>query len=166
MENLKVKKITDTDYLCPILNTRYNGGWVKSITGINKAKSNGYSLQGDFLSNGNKSSSEVRVTEGKLYLDCGIGGSRKSQEKKYTFFTIRNSEIVIVHEEKDSSSWAINSWEAIEKFLAGSSKEIIPEPTNPKLSDFSTADLIAELQARQKNENLGAFRIIEMDEVK
>ena len=30
---------------------RYNGGWVKTITGIDKDYQNGYSLNGDFVAN-------------------------------------------------------------------------------------------------------------------
>ena len=29
--------------------TRYNGGWAKTVTGLDKSRTNGYSILGDFL---------------------------------------------------------------------------------------------------------------------
>ena len=60
---------------------RYNGGWVKTITGIDKDYSNGYSLNGEFVAN--KRVTNVNLEEDTLYLDCSIGGSRKNQEKDF-----------------------------------------------------------------------------------
>lgn len=96
---------------------RYNGGWTKKVTGIDKTKLNGFSILGDFI-NG------LQYYEvGGLYLDCGIGGSRKNQKNEYVLFTLNESgDInVILKVEKWSWSsknndWAIQMWGHIEAY--------------------------------------------------
>jgi hypothetical protein len=92
---------------------RYNGGWVKTIEGIDKTKNNGFSLIGKFLD------PVDFYNVGGLYLDCDVQGSRKHQEKNYRLFTINeDGEIVILQEIVDGKQgWAIELWDTIEKFL-------------------------------------------------
>ncbi len=117
--------------------TRYNGGWTKSVTGIDRSKNNGYSLKGDFMG---KSGDTYIV--GNLYLDCGIGGSRKNQEKFYNLFTIESDgKVKVIAEAEDSREWAISLWNMIEEFL-GKEK---PSP----LAKFSTEELLAEIARRK-----------------
>lgn len=182
-----MKKITDTDFIINLLEklpdgldtTRYNGGWVKEITGINKEKSNGYSLIGDFLDGGKEAI--VRCTIGKLYLDCGIGGSRKNQENEYTLFTIKDDEILILKKVSKGKTWAIDLWPEIEKCLGEQPQQkdiaiIIAEKraTEIALKELSSDSLITELQNRGydvssllKNINLEkeipVYRNIEME---
>lgn len=129
--------------VCP--GTRYNGGWAKKIIGLNKTKTNGFSLLGSFVDNGK--SGDYIIESGKLYLDCGIGGSRKNQEKQYKLFTIHNDELIILAEATSyrgtNHTWATELWPEIEKFL-GAEKE------NP-LEKFSDAELLAELKKRGIN---------------
>ena len=56
---------------------RYNGGWTKTVTGLDKQITNGYSILGEF-----KPQKKDWYCEGGLYLDKGIGGSRKNQIRK------------------------------------------------------------------------------------
>ena len=51
--------------------TRYNGGWIKSVERLDKSKTNGYSLVGEFLKSG------LQWMGPGFYLDCSKGGSRK-----------------------------------------------------------------------------------------
>jgi len=91
---------------------RYNGGWCKSVTGLDKSKTNGYSIVGDFMSKRNE-----WYVVGNLYLDCGIGGSRKNQQKYYTLFTVNeNANVIVIKEIDDTPSWATNLWDSIEKY--------------------------------------------------
>lgn len=182
-----MKKITDTDFIIELLEnpptgidtTRYNGGWVKKIIGINKEKSNGYSLIGDFIDGGKEAI--VRCTIGRLYLDCGIGGSRKNQEKEYTLFTIKDDKILILKKISECKTWAIDLWPEIEKFLGEQPQQkdiaiIIAEKkaTETALKELSSDSIITELQNRGydissllKNINLEneipVYRNIEME---
>jgi len=142
-----MRKITDTDYFVSTSElpsdfngTRYNGGWAKKITGIDKSKSNGFSIQGDWVESGKEG--YYRVTEGVLYLDCDIQGSRKNQNKEYTLFTILKGEIIVLKTIKDCSSWALEFWPAIDKFLK-------TEISNNPLSKFSIEELQAEIERRK-----------------
>lgn len=147
-----MRKITETDYLIDIKEDfperenfdtdRYNGGWAKEITGINKKKSNGYSLIGDFLDNGKEGA--YRVSEGKLYLDCNIDGSRKNQKKEYTLFTILNNKLIILDDEaKENKNWAIDMWPAIEKHFNSAQKI-----EKDRFFGFTDNDLLKELSKR------------------
>lgn len=150
-----MRKITETDYLIDIEEdfpkreyfdtNRYNGGWVKEITGINKTKSNGYSLIGPFVENGKEGS--YRVTNNKLYLDCNIAGSRKRHDKQYTLFTIKDGKLIILHDEsmekKENKNWAINMWPSIESHLNNMQKI-----DKDKFFGFTDTELINELSSR------------------
>ena len=95
--------------------TRYNGGWLKTITKIDKDYQNGYSLVGKFLP---LSSGKINLHENELYLDCSIGGSRKHQEKSYHLFKIVGREIVIIQTiECAGRDWAVSLWDSIEEEL-------------------------------------------------
>jgi hypothetical protein len=98
--------------------TRYNGGWTKRVTGIDKTKTNGYSILGDFTKTGPQ---YYDVNE--LYLDCGVGGSRKNQKNEYTLFTLSEKGDINIIAEIDrplwnsvNNDWAIQMWEHIEAY--------------------------------------------------
>lgn len=93
--------------------TRYNGGWMKTITKINKEKTDGYSLIGEFI-NG-----PIWIKPHSLLLDCGIGGSRKNQEKFYKLFTVdENGNEIKIADIDEGRDWAIKCWSFIEEYLA------------------------------------------------
>lgn len=150
-----MQKITETDYLIDSQEInpefdgdRYNGGWVKRITGVDKTKSNGYSLLGDFVDGGK--SRAYRVTEGAIYLDCDIQGSRKNQRREFSLFTVINGGIVLLQSVREdrTTHWAIDMWPAIEQFFIRDQ----PEPDSP-LAHISTEDLLAELARRERKIN-------------
>lgn len=136
-----MKKLNEKQFFgCPedyLESTRYNGGWIKEITGLDKSKNNGYSLIGSF-----KGKSGDTYEVGHLYLDCDIRGSRKNQFKHYKLFTIKSDGAVkeIAYQE-DARDWAINLWDAVEQFLDSDEKD------NP-LEVFPDEELIAEMKRR------------------
>lgn len=89
---------------------RYNGGWTKIVTGLDKSVTNGYSILGDFTTSGKKDWYSTNA----LYLDCGIGGSRKNQERNYTLFRVNEKGEPIIIAKSDGKNWATELWEAIE----------------------------------------------------
>ncbi|MBT9258166.1 MAG: hypothetical protein KM310_00205 [Clostridiales bacterium] len=117
--------------------TRYNGGWIKHVTGLDKTKRNGYSILGQFMRHGK----DLYIVGG-LYLDCGIGGSRRRHRKHYTLFrVVAADKIEILATVGDAPDWAINLWPAIEEALAS-------EPADNPLAVFTTEELMAELKRR------------------
>lgn len=102
--------------------TRYNGGWTKTVTGLDKTKGNGFSILGEFLRGG------VQPLQPGLYLDCGIGGSRKNQEHHYHLVELTpTGEVIILQSvdglsgytrNKEGGDWAVRLWPAIEAYFA------------------------------------------------
>jgi hypothetical protein len=120
---------------------RYNGGWTKSVTGLDKSRANGYSIRGDFM---RPNASDIYAIGG-LYLDCNISGSRKNYHKTYRLFRVTgpDSAEVLVRDDSNSPDWAVNLWAAIEAALAPT--EATPNP----LAQYRTEELIAELKRRE-----------------
>ena len=93
--------------------SRYNGGWVKRVTKLDKRQTNGYSLVGDFLKAG------MQWVSPGVYLDCSIAGSRKHPDKHYTLFRLqRDGTVENVAEVENRRDWAVKLWPAIETALA------------------------------------------------
>ena len=63
--------------------SRYNGGWIKTVTGLNKLNTDGYSLRGEFLNE-----DRLQWISPSLYLDCSISGSRKNQSSTHNLFVV------------------------------------------------------------------------------
>jgi len=115
--------------------TRYNGGWTKSVTGLDKSVANGYSIKGDFMRKG----TDI-YTVGGVYLDCDIGGSRKNLRRDFRLFRVLEDGVdVLADDTSGSRDWAVGFWDAIEEEL---SVEVNP------LAAFSDAELVAELGRR------------------
>lgn len=101
--------------------TRYNGGWTKTITGINKMVSSGFSLLGEFIKGG------LFPCLPGLYLDCGMGGSRKNVTHHYTLVEVTDTgevEVIATVEGlsgysrgKTGGDWAVQLWEPIEDYF-------------------------------------------------
>ena len=93
--------------------TRYNGGWAKTVTGLDKSRTNGYSILGDFLD----IDAPQYWKEGTLILDCDIYGSRKHPEKTYRLFRYENGKLSLLTEESDTKDWAVRMWPLIEEYM-------------------------------------------------
>jgi hypothetical protein len=92
--------------------SRYNGGWLKTVTGIDKTQTNGYSLIGKFVN------LPANLTVPCLLLNCNIAGSRKNQAKRYQLFKLdETGAVTLVKETGDSKTWAVDLWEEIEQSL-------------------------------------------------
>ena len=97
--------------------TRYNGGWIKSVEQIDKSKTNGYSLVGEFCKSG------LQWMSPGVYLDCSIGGSRKNQRYVYTVFALREDGTTVAYNddaiavEGRGGDWAVRLWPVIERAL-------------------------------------------------
>ncbi len=137
-------------------NWRYNGGWTKRVEGLDKGKTNGYSILGDFTPVG------MRWIEPGVYLDCNIGGSRNNQAKEYRLFTVERDGSLNAWQHPDGSwdlsetrsrplrDWAVHLWpligQALEDFYSSA-----PEPA-PVVSmiDEDQAAFRAQVEATQE----------------
>ena len=93
--------------------TRYNGGWAKTVTGLDKSRTNGYSILGDFLD----IDAPRYWKEGTIILDCDIHGSRKHHKKTYRLFQYQDGKLSLLAQEGDTKDWAVKLWAAIEDAL-------------------------------------------------
>jgi hypothetical protein len=105
--------------------SRYNGGWIKQITGLDKSVTDGYSILGEFAPK-----KKTWVKPG-VYLDCSIAGSRKNQDRRFHLFILcTDGSIKQIGEEMEYSGssggdWAVDMWDDIENTLKN------PNFTNP-----------------------------------
>lgn len=95
--------------------SRYNGGWTKLITALDKSHDDGYSLVGGFV----RKETVTALQEPGLYLDKDIGGSRKNQRAYYTLFELKQDATVRVLAtlQSDKADWAIKLWPHVEKYF-------------------------------------------------
>jgi len=94
--------------------TRYNGGWAKTVKGLDKSKTNGYSILGDFVD----IDAPQYWKEGTIILDCDIYGSRKHPEKTYRLFQYQDGKLHLLTFVGDTKDWAVKLWPVIEEALA------------------------------------------------
>jgi hypothetical protein len=127
--------------------TRYNGGWIKTVTGLDKSVTNGYSLRGNFA--------QARITWNSpgLYLDCSIGGSRKNQDNYYHLFILKTDGSIsrVGPEIKNGKDWAVQLWSYVEIVLKDPNFMHPTQPETPELQELrlKEAELLQQLQEVQ-----------------
>ena len=98
----------------PDIKYRQQGGWLKTITELDKSTTTGYSLVGDFVEAGDF---EKEYTDG-LYLDCNKEGTSKKPQTDYRLFRIKEGKLRLLDMVIDADKeWATLLWEAIEDEL-------------------------------------------------
>ena len=96
----------------PSMKYRQQGGWLKTITELDKTVNNGFSIVGDFVENGNY---PVEYHEG-LYLDCNKEGTSKKPQTDYRLFRINSDGVRLLDMVIDADkTWATLLWDAIEE---------------------------------------------------
>ncbi len=91
--------------------SRYNGGWLKTVNGLDKSFTNGFSIEGQFVKAGNY---KMDYSHG-LYLDCSKDGSRKNQVWNYHLFRVDDDGFHLLHTvENGGRNWACEFWEIID----------------------------------------------------
>lgn len=126
--------------------SRYNGGWIREVTRIDKTQTNGYSLVGNFLKGGKQ-----WLSPG-VYVDCSIGGSRKHREKRYTAFRLDGEgEVHVLGTAGDSRDWAVRLWPAIEQGLKEAEEEKMKEtPASPEAAAEKLKELMKKKEELEK----------------
>lgn len=96
--------------------SRYNGGWLKTVTGLDKSVTNGFSILGKFVDAGDF----LEDYKPGLYLDCSKDGSRKHQEWNYHLFRVDERGFTLIKVLEDAGRhFAVEFWEPIEQELHG-----------------------------------------------
>lgn len=91
--------------------SRYNGGWLKTVTGLDKTVTNGFSIEGQFVKAGDF---KMDYKPG-LYVDCSKKGSRKNQKWNYHLFQVNEDGFHLLQTVEDGrGAWACELWEMIE----------------------------------------------------
>ena len=93
--------------------SRYNGGWAKLVKGLDKSRTNGYSILGDFVD----IDAPQYWKDGTIILDCDIHGSRKHPEKTYRLFQYQDGKLHLLTYVGDTKDWAVKLWPVIEEAL-------------------------------------------------
>lgn len=94
--------------------SRYNGGWLKTVTGLDKSVTNGFSILGKFVEAGDF----LEDYKPGLYLDCSKDGSRKHQEWNYHLFRVDERGFTLIKVLEDAGRhFAVEFWDTIEKEL-------------------------------------------------
>ena len=120
--------------------SRYKA-WAKTVTSVDKTKSNGYAFEGSFVSLDRKAELEI----GTHIMVFGETGSRAYHlpTVKLHRVTADGLEELRTWEALDRS-WALECRDEIADLIQTPSEEAEPNP----LAEFSTEDLIAELKRR------------------
>ena len=102
------EEITNID---PSINFRATGGWVKTVTGLDKSVLNGFSLVGEFVKAGDYKS---EFSDG-LYLDCNKEGTSKKPQQDYRLFRFRDGKVRLLDMVIDGKQgWAVDLWDALD----------------------------------------------------
>jgi len=91
-----------------------NGGWIKTVTGLDKTKNNGYSIQGKFVEK-----TGLSLYQPGLYLLCDVQGSRRNHKKNYVLVRFDGKNVELIKELPGGGrDWALRLWPAIESAIA------------------------------------------------
>ena len=122
--------------------SRYNGGWIRKIDRIDKSKTNGYSLIGEFCRDG------LQWMAPGVYLDCSRGGRRKYQRMIYTVFVLHEDGTVtaynddaVVSDVGQGGDRFVRLWPAVERAL----EEVASVDNKLAALRARRAELLAEL---------------------
>ncbi len=96
------QEITNLD---PSINFRYAGGWLKTVTGLDKSVLNGYSLVGEFVKSGDF---KEEYSDG-LYLDCNKTGK---------LLRLKHGKLTLIDQVYDGrKNWAVEFWDSVSEEL-------------------------------------------------
>lgn len=100
-----------------------SGNWCKFVEGIDKTRSDGYSIEGAFVSQ----FSQLKSQQPGLYLHCQKKGGKKGQQKRlYLLFVLQpDGQVEVINEFQSSSKdWAVQVWPEIEAYFALQSNSV------------------------------------------
>ena len=101
------EEITNID---PSINFRAIGGWVKTVTGLDKSVLNGFSLVGEFVKAGDY---KTEFSDG-LYLDCNKEGQKSNPKQDFRLFRLKNGKLTLIDQVYNGKkNWAVELWDSV-----------------------------------------------------
>ena len=111
------EEITNID---PSINFRATGGWLKTVTGLDKSVLNGYSLVGEFVKSGDYKS---EYSDG-LYLDCNKEGKKSNPKQDFRLLRLKNGKLTLIDQVYDAKkNWAVEFWDIVAEEIDPSHQE-------------------------------------------
>ena len=105
------EEITNID---PSINFRSTGGWLKTVTGLDKSVLNGYSLVGEFVKSGDY---KYEYSDG-LYLDCNKEGKKSKPKQDFRLFRLKHGKLTLLDQVYDGKkNWAVEFWDSVSEEL-------------------------------------------------
>lgn len=105
------EEITNID---PSINFRSTGGWLKTVTGLDKSVLNGYSLVGEFVKSGDY---KYEYSDG-LYLDCNKEGKKSKPKQDFRLFRLKHGKLTLLDQLYDGKkNWAVEFWDSVSEEL-------------------------------------------------
>jgi len=135
-----------------------SGNWCKFVESIDKTQTDGYSIEGPFVSQ----TDELAQQRSGIYLHCEKKGrKRKASERLYTLFELEpNGEVRVINELKTASKdWAVLLWPEIEAYFAKQNDSV----------EVRRQELLAQIQAlefelNQRRAELAALDVAEEED--
>ena len=94
----------------PSIDFRKNGGWLKTVEGIDKTVKNGYSIIGEFVKAGDYS----EELDNGLYLDCNKEGKKSKPKQDIRLIRVHDGEVVLIDAVYNAGkNWAVDLWDSI-----------------------------------------------------
>lgn len=104
----------------PSINFRSTGGWLKTVTGLDKSVLNGFSLIGEFVKSGDYKS---EFADG-LYLDCNKEGKKSNPKQDFRLLRLKNGKLTLIDQVYDAKkNWAVELWDSISEEIDSNYKE-------------------------------------------
>lgn len=101
------EEITNVD---PSINFRSTGGWLKTVTNLDKSVLNGYSIVGEFV----KSGDYKEEYEDGLYLDCNKEGKKSKPKQDFRLFRLKHGKLTLIDQIYDGKkNWAVDLWDSV-----------------------------------------------------
>ncbi|MDL2271016.1 hypothetical protein LJC03_04340 [Methanobrevibacter sp. OttesenSCG-928-I08] len=94
----------------PSINFRSVGGWLKTVNGIDKSVTNGYSIEGEFIKSGDY---KEEISNG-LYLDCNKEGKKAKPRQDFRLIRVKDGKLTLIDQVYDGKkNWAVDLWDSI-----------------------------------------------------
>ena len=94
----------------PSIDFRKNGGWLKTVEGLDKTVKNGYSIIGEFVKAGDYS----EELDNGLYLDCNKEGKKSKPKQDIRLIRVHDGEVTLIDAVYNAGkNWAVDLWDSI-----------------------------------------------------
>ncbi len=121
----------------PRIDFRRCGGWLKTVEGLDKSVTNGYSIIGDFIKAGDY---KEEIPNG-LYLDCNKEGKKSKPKQDLRLLRLQDGDLTLLDQVYDGKkNWAVDLWDSIGEELNANYKQDEAEKLTSLILDKTGKD--------------------------